>query len=401
MPGTTPDTSALDVYLKEESTYATAPTASYQKLRLTSENIKPNYSTTKSEEMRSDRAVIDIVRTDYTVAGSTNHELSFGSLDAANANIFEAVALSAGVSTPSAVTGSMVFSFSTNNIITYATGGFTAAGATPGAWVVVTGATLETQHTGIFKVAQGSTNTVLNLIGFSLFTSETDTATVTPLPQYVGASTIHSFAMQKDFTDLTNVVDEVVGLVPESMNISTARDGIIQVAVEWIGSKFTSPAPTAIASTPVAANTTSVLNAVEDVLGIVHDNNAVPQTTPTKATAFNLTFKNNFRTLGQIGTLGVVDVGVGKIDVSGSIDLYFSTQSEWDDFLAFDDRGLAIACKKGTGYIVFDSPRGVWTDGERVGGGQDQDIIVRFQYEGKLDATESAMFRIATGTVTP
>lgn len=65
-----------------ESTYGTTPaTPTFQIMRATSGGLSTSKVTVKSEEIRQDQNVIDLIQTGQDVAGSYPIELSYGSFD--------------------------------------------------------------------------------------------------------------------------------------------------------------------------------------------------------------------------------------------------------------------------------------------------------------------------------
>ena len=75
------DTNLVSVAIAAESTFGTAPTTGYKFLRYTGESLQFNINNTQSAEIRNDRNVSDMVRTDASVSGDLNFELTFGTFD--------------------------------------------------------------------------------------------------------------------------------------------------------------------------------------------------------------------------------------------------------------------------------------------------------------------------------
>lgn len=75
------DTNLVSVAIAAESTFGTAPTTGYKFLRYTGESLTFNINNTQSSEIRNDRNVSDMVRTDASCSGDLNFELTFGTFD--------------------------------------------------------------------------------------------------------------------------------------------------------------------------------------------------------------------------------------------------------------------------------------------------------------------------------
>ena len=73
------DTNRVSLSIQEEATWGTTVTdAAFKPLRTTGESLTFNISNSQSDEIRSDRNVADMIRTDAATAGDFNFELSSG-----------------------------------------------------------------------------------------------------------------------------------------------------------------------------------------------------------------------------------------------------------------------------------------------------------------------------------
>ena len=75
------DSNLVSVAIAAESTFGTAPTSGYKFLRYTGESLQYNINNTQSAEIRNDRNVSDMVRTDASASGDLNFELTYGTFD--------------------------------------------------------------------------------------------------------------------------------------------------------------------------------------------------------------------------------------------------------------------------------------------------------------------------------
>lgn len=75
-------TSQTRVAYIEESTWGTTPaTPTWSTARLTGEGLRPNINNVKSEEIRADRNVPDLIQVSQAAGGNLNGELSYGAYD--------------------------------------------------------------------------------------------------------------------------------------------------------------------------------------------------------------------------------------------------------------------------------------------------------------------------------
>ena len=75
------DSNLASIAIAAEATFGTAPTTGYKFIRYTGESIVHNITNTQSAEIRNDRNVSDMVRTDASNSGDLNFELTYGNLD--------------------------------------------------------------------------------------------------------------------------------------------------------------------------------------------------------------------------------------------------------------------------------------------------------------------------------
>ena len=123
--------------------------------------------------------------------------------------------------------------------------------------------------------------------------------------------------------------------------------------------------------------------AVEDVQKILEKDAAYG------SVGFTLNLNNNLRQRAEIGTLGAVSVGAGSLDLTGNIQAYFATQNAMDRYLNFTNSNIAIifADSAGNNYVI-DIPEVLYTDGKRVSGGRNPDIIAELFLTANRDTTE-------------
>jgi hypothetical protein len=75
------DSSRTGIRYKPESAWGTTPAGGWNGIRFTSESLKHATDTTQSEELRPDRNVADLIRTNVRGEGGINFELSYGAFD--------------------------------------------------------------------------------------------------------------------------------------------------------------------------------------------------------------------------------------------------------------------------------------------------------------------------------
>ncbi len=143
----------------KESTYGTAPTGSYQIVRVTGESIRMDTGTTQSNEIRSDRQIADIVRNSFVGAGDFNIELPYGAHD----DLFEYTLYSAGWSSEDDdLSGANTTSVDGSNVYTIDAGTWSTT-PSAGDWVEIRG--FSTAANNGYKQVTAATSTTITVAG--------------------------------------------------------------------------------------------------------------------------------------------------------------------------------------------------------------------------------------------
>ena len=374
-------------YIKE-STYGVQVTGSnLQTLRFTSEDLGHDTSSVRSAEIRNDREVADIVRTNIGASGSVNVELALATFNDWLASAIGDSAWSALVTVDSADTN---ISFTAPDTITHATAW--AVNPTQYQWIKVSGAATAANN-GYFKVAT-VTGTVITTDQQTLATEGAGASvTIIQGPYIENGTTLDTYNIEREYTDLSSELELLLGMGIDTMSLSISPEAIVSASFGFLGSKgdsITSSGGTGYD----AASTVSPANAVDDVTAIQE----ALALTAFASTAFTLDISNNIRSRLQIGTLGSVSLGAGKINVSGTLQAYYAAKTLIDKFQDWTSSNLAVIFEDSESTpngLVIDIPSVKYTNGRRVTGGENTDIIGAMDWEGFRDATEGITIRIA------
>ncbi len=384
----------IQMYYAEEATYGTRePTGPYVDLRFTSESLQKTTESVVSSEIRSDRQNVDVIRTGIGAGGDINFELSYATYD----DYFRWALMDAAAGLP--WSGLVVYAAAQTDIAaTAATDLFTRTADFDAAiqlntWIKVSGF-VTAANNGIFKILSSADikNITIAQTGVLVDEAVTPAVTVTGASQIVNGTTFWSHSLQKKYTDLTNIFEDFTSLSVNTMALNVPVDGIVTGTFGMIGQTAASGSvPYDVA--PAAANTNEVMAAVEDVLKIEESAAAYG------SMAFTLNLNNNLRQRQEIGTLGAISVGAGSIEVTGNVQAYFATVAAMDRYLNFTSSNIAIIFQDSVGNnYVIDVPEVLYTDGKRVAGGRNTDIIADLSWTAKRDPTEGITIRMAKFT---
>ncbi|MBW7990049.1 MAG: hypothetical protein FVQ84_08550 [Planctomycetes bacterium] len=359
----------------------------FKDIRYTSESLGQDTDTVQSAEIRNDRQVVDIVRTNVSASGDINFELSYGSFD----DFMEAALQSAAWSTEVSDTDTVHSMASGDNSINDSGSGYVSDGFVANQWIKVSGFLGgNAANNSYFKISTVAAGKMVLVGGTVVTESAGDSVTITMGSQIVNGTTFRSFRFEKEFTDLTNIFANLDGSPVEGFALSVATETIVTGTFSFLGTTEVSAAATVAVGGSEAANTNNILNNVDNVPKF-HDNYGEQ----TELLAFTHALSANLRQRLEVGQLGPQSFGSGKNAITGTVQMYFSTIAIMDKYLAFTESVLSIVLEDDNGRAyVLDYPAIKYTEGRRVGGGENTDIIADMSWTAKRDATEGIMVRI-------
>lgn len=377
------DTSRVQLAYIAESAYGGVKSAAkLTKLRFQSENLRQTSSVVRSNEIRSDRMIPSVRRSRVEAAGSVNGELSYGTWDdflmaALQASVWQAPVTIGPLTTLACV--------ATGNKITDSGSGL--AGLTAGAWVFVTGFTTPANN-GFKKLVTKAAGEIALSGGTLVDEVAGDSVTIVQGGYIANGTTLTSYNLEKTFADLANEMSLLVGMAPSGLTLNVPQDGVIGVAFDFIGASEDSISASN-GNGYNDANTNPTFTS-RDVTSLLENQTALG------ITAATLKLNNNLRTRLQVGSAGVVSVGSGTLDITGTLQCYYSTKTLYDKFLDETATSIALALTDPFGNkYVFDIPAVKITSGQRVAGGPSADVMADMEFQAYLGASETAMIRVA------
>ena len=379
------DSNRVQLAFIAEDTFGVQKSGSnLQILRLTGETLKQDTSVQVSNEIRSDRQIADVAKTNINVSGGIDVEMNYSDYD----ELLKAALMSSAWSTEvseTEITYSMAVS---DNSVNDSANGFVTAGYAANQWVKISGFTTAANN-GYLKIVSVVAGKMVLSGGTVADEVAGDSVTIKMGAQIVNGTTKTSFNFERKYTDLSNELALFLGCMINELSLNIAPDSMITANFGIIG-KIESSETASEGTGYDAAGTNEVMNCTEDVLALFENQASVD------STAFNLSLNNNLRARNKIGGLGAFGIGVGKVNITGSIQVYFETKTMFDKYLNFTSTSLAVKIEDGAGnaYIV-DLPNVKFTDGDRVAGSGDADIIANLTWQAIRNTTEDITIRIA------
>lgn len=378
------DANLVQIAYGKEVTFGVPITASHlKKLRHTGESLKQDTSVDQSKEIRSDRQVADIVRTSIGASGGLNFELSYSTYDDFLLSVLMAASWSSPVTVGPIATISAAAS---DNSYNDSASGFGSLVANQ--WVKVTGFTTAANN-GYRKILTKAAGKITVSGGTLVDEVAGGSRTIVMGAMATNGVQKDSYNIERKYTELTSQLALFTGVMFNEISLAAELKAMVTGSFGTLGAKEISEAASA-ATGYDDATTTGIMNCVDNIVNVLEG-----QAAGSSVLGFSMAVNNNLRSREKIGTLGAFSIGTGKCNVSGTLRIYFETNTLFDKYLNFTSTSLAFVFQDaaGNGY-VFSFPQVKLTAAERPAAGENQDIIVPFNWQGSMHATEGITVRV-------
>lgn len=207
-------------------------------------------------------------------------------------------------------------------------------------------------------------------------------------------TTLYSYSIQKQFADAdgaNGVYQTFTGCRVGSWDVSIATGAVVTTKFGFMGLGSATATTQIAGATFPAGSTTNVMSGVSSVLSIKENN----ITSTLSYNKIDLKLTNNLRPQRAIGSLANVGIALGKLDLSGSVEIYFNDKTVLDRYLAgtaFSMSWTLQASDQST--LKFTLPNCKFESGQVVSGGEDQDIMFSGNFRALRDSTTSCMIQL-------
>lgn len=374
--------------IKEVTWGVTPGSGNLTQIRFTGESLDANTETVVSKEIRPDRMTADLVPVGQSAGGSFDFEMSYEAF-----NEFIEGALFSTFSVPLAVVA-------VAGDISSDASGFASTESTKydniavGQWFEVRGfATNLGENNGYYQC-------ITNDLAGNLTTSPVPPSVETPsgTDAEMHGSMIRngivqqSWSVEKRMEGLTATTFQMfTGSMVAGFSQNYAVGEILTGAIELL-SKNSDMDETGFGGlTDTAASTNDIYNAVGDVQDIRIDGVASTQEYQT----LTIEVGNNLRGQKAIGTLGNIGVGVGKLDITGNISVFFESKSEMDKFSGNVPFSLSFRLLDANGNaMIYTFGKVKYENLSVTAGGENTDLVAEGSWRALLDTTSSSMIQI-------
>jgi len=205
-------------------------------------------------------------------------------------------------------------------------------------------------------------------------------------------TTRHSYSIEKALLD----IDEYflfTGMMINSMTLTLATSAIAAGSFDFLGSAATLGQVTN-AATLGAASATDIMNCMANVASL-KEGSSLTTLAGIYVQELSFTIANNLRPVYQIGGNTIAEIAVGKCDITGTLNAYFTNDRLFDQFLAGTGTQIEFTIEDAAGndYTVL-FPNVKFETESVVAPGQDQDVIETLTWRALRDPAEDAMIKI-------
>jgi hypothetical protein len=386
------DSNQILLAFAPETTFNTHPSASgdWTALRVLSESLKQDLSLNSSNEIRGYRDIPALNKTDRAVSGSLNQSLYYD--DNATAELMRyamaSAAWSASGADTSVVSASACTVSNSTRTIDLDTGSWANTPAV-GSWIYVSGAA-DAITNGLHQVATSGAATLTT--NSALGADEGATMTIVELSEITNGNTLTTMSIQRDYSDLSSVGEYFTGCAIDGISLDASGQETVKLTTDVMG--VTALSDTASETVDNAASTLAEMTSIDGVQW-VREGTGAGNVADLNVLGFTMAITNGTRKQYQLGTFGAAALKQGDFTVTGTMQMLFADSTIMDKFLNQTATGLAIAISdeataKGNAF-VFDMPNVRFTDGARVAGGRNQDIIADMTWQAIYNGSSHTM----------
>ncbi len=381
------DSSSVALAGIAEVTWGTTPASALTAIRYTTESLAHRKQTERSDEVRADGQVTDIFPVGSNADGGYEFEMSFGSHDIYYEGVFRGAFTTAygfgPVTTIDAASGDNSFNDSGS--------GFVASNPPAvGQWIQVQGFT-DPANNGYFEVVSIVAGKIV-VTGGTLVTEAVGDSVSIEASTLTNGTTKKHYTIEKNMTDKTQFY-AFQGCRMNGLSFTIASRAKVTGSFDVLGKHGVLAQATAGSGAYTAANTNTVMTASANV-GKLLEGGAVLGAGVFVQT-LEVNFSNGLRVIDGVGQAAAVEIGLGRFTVAGTLTALFEDEVLFDKYLDSTDSSINVVLTDTAGNtFVLSLPAIEYTNGDVVGSGNDNEVVVSMEWEAKMHATQSVMARL-------
>lgn len=200
-------------------------------------------------------------------------------------------------------------------------------------------------------------------------------------------TTAKSYTLEGEFADITQFLS-LTGCRVGSLALTMRVGQVVTGTMELTGKVAAVGVATVGTGAATAATTTSVADPI-NISSITEGGSAV------ELMAVELSINNNVRPQQVLGTAALDGIGLGRFNVTGTIEAYTADAALMTKYLAHTASTLGWIIGDAAGNATaFKVDRLKYSDGEWPVSGNDADIMQRYPFQAIMDSTTSKTLRI-------
>lgn len=185
------------------------------------------------------------------------------------------------------------------------------------------------------------------------------------------------------------------GQQPSSLTVSGQTRGVLGVTMSLLGASGTTPAATRdTGASTEAIPSNSVLDASNSIPMIMEAGAVLAA--PNYVSGFSFTLDNGLRSRNAIGSASAIGLGLGRINVTGTLTTYFGDETMLAKLQAGTPSGTTISFRDAANLKaqVWDIPRLKFSSGFPEVSGIDTDLTTPLGFQGLRDLANSRDYTI-------
>lgn len=385
-------TSRTQLSYAVEATVGQVPAVKGARLRFTGESLSQEIEKSQSNEIDPSRQTRSMFLSNANVAGNIEAELSAQEFDA----FFEAALLgtwsaygTAGASTAAALT---IDPAAKTIKFTAAPAGNDALNKlVPGQFIVLSGAAVNDKNLVPVRVVTATTDTITyegaTLIAQAGITASISTGRIT------NGVAEKSFTLEKLFAE-KGIYYIYKGMRLNQFTLSVTAREAVTISFEFIGTEAEKKTVASFTTPYTESFSHPIIDAVLGVKNILINGQSIRDLGSAGIKSFELTFSNNMEGQEGVGVLGNVDVMLGDIAATISMEIYADDGSFFESALNQDRYNIAFAAydTNGKGY-AFTLPSVEFSANQPQAGGKNQALTVTLEGTALMDPeTKQSIF---------
>lgn len=171
--------------------------------------------------------------------------------------------------------------------------------------------------------------------------------------------------------------------------LSLAANGKAELSFDLMAQKEELDDAIITGATYTAANTKAIMTAPRSVSALTVAGDTL------KVMSLDLEVTNNMRERPEVGSLYSNQFGVGRLEVTGTIEAYFESNDAYQNVLDHGSGALTFTIGDTTSEkYTFLLPKIIFTDGQVTAGGNDDDVMVSIPFQAVYDSSETCSIKI-------